>query len=78
MFVRDDIENNYYFMSPAGFAHEILHCFGAYDLYYASETIPQQFVDHCNTTKSNDIIIQLVQKRKFINNFPSLMHITSD
>lgn len=56
VFVRDDIGNDYYFMSPAGFAHEILHCFGAYDLYYASETIPQQFVDHCHTTKSNDIM----------------------
>ena len=64
VFVRDDIESDYYFMSPAGFAHEILHCFGAYDLYYASETIPQQFVDHCNTTNSNDIMYTVSTEKK--------------
>ena len=56
VFVRDDIESSYYFLSPSGFAHEILHCFGAYDLYYASEMITQDFVNHCNTIKSNDIM----------------------
>ena len=37
-------------------AHEIMHCFGAYDLYYASSAIPQAYVDHCRITDSNDIM----------------------
>ena len=56
MYVRLDNGSSRDFMSPSCFAHEILHCFGAHDLYYASETITQQFVDHCNTIKSNDIM----------------------
>ena len=40
---------------PATMAHEILHCFGAYDLYYASE-IPQEYVDYCTENGSNDIM----------------------
>lgn len=69
IFVRDDIESDYYFMTPAGFAHEILHCFGAYDLYYASETIPQQFVDHCNTTKSKDIMYIVTIEKEITQQF---------
>jgi hypothetical protein len=56
VFVRDDIGSSYYYLSPSGFAHEILHCFGAYDLYYASNAIPQNFVDHCYNTNSCDIM----------------------
>ena len=41
---------------PATLAHEILHCFGAHDLYYASDSIPQAFVDHCVQSGSNDIM----------------------
>lgn len=41
---------------PASLAHEILHCFGAQDLYYASEGIPQEFVDYCERTESKDIM----------------------
>ena len=42
--------------SAATFAHEILHCFGAYDLYYASKTIPQAYVDYCKQSNSKDIM----------------------
>ena len=38
--------------SASGFAHEILHCFGAPDYYYSSTTITQEFVDECSTTTS--------------------------
>lgn len=69
VFVRDDIENDYYFMSPAGFAHEILHCFGAYDLYYASEIIPQRFVNYCNSTKSNDIMYTVTTEKEINQEF---------
>jgi len=42
--------------SPSVYAHEIMHCFGAKDLYYENESIPQAYVDHCNSIKSNDIM----------------------
>ena len=56
VFVRDDYAGGFYYMSASCFAHEILHCFGAYDLYYASEAIPQSYVDYCMNTGSNDIM----------------------
>ena len=56
VFVRDDYPGGYYLMHASGFAHEILHCFGAYDLYYASDTIPQAYVDYCKQTNSKDIM----------------------
>lgn len=40
----------------ATFAHEILHCFGAYDLYGASVDIPQAYVEHCRETNCRDIM----------------------
>ena len=34
----------------------MLHCFGAHDLYYAGEAIPQEYVDHLKATDSKDIL----------------------
>lgn len=48
--------NNNHVTPPATFAHEMLHSFGAYDLYYASEGIPQEYVDHCVEVKSRDVM----------------------
>jgi hypothetical protein len=56
VFVRDNYSQGYYYMSASGFAHEILHLFGANDLYYSSNTIPQAYVDYCEQTKSKDIM----------------------
>ena len=42
--------NNSRTFSASSCAHEILHCFGAFDLYSASTTIPQEFVDYCSTS----------------------------
>ena len=56
VFVRDTYEGYTYTFSAASCAHEILHCFGAYDLYYSSAEIPQSYVDYCNNTHSNDIM----------------------
>ena len=56
VFVRDDIPGGFYYMSASSFAHEIMHCFGAHDLYYASNAIPQAYVDHCRLTASMDIM----------------------
>ncbi len=43
---------------PACFAHEILHTFGAVDLYMASEFdgITQEYVDYAESSKLNDIM----------------------
>ena len=41
---------------PASYAHEILHCFGAPDLYYENAYITQAYVDHCQEICSNDIM----------------------
>ena len=41
---------------PSTYAHEILHTFGAEDLYYASPSIPQAYVDHLRQTGSRDIM----------------------
>ena len=37
-------------------AHEILHCFGAYDLYEVSSAIPKEYVEHCRQNGSKDIM----------------------
>lgn len=42
----------------AGFAHEILHMFGAPDMYYANEVINQSYVDYCTLTDSRDIMFR--------------------
>lgn len=47
--------------APAAYAHEILHTFGAPDLYYADADgynygITQKYVDHLERTFSNDIM----------------------
>ena len=46
-------ENN-----PATLAHEILHCFGAYDLYETNQysPIPQKYVNYLMNHKPNDLM----------------------
>lgn len=56
VFVRDNLSDGFYYMPASSLAHEIMHCFGAYDLYYASDAIPQEYVDHCRLTGSMDIM----------------------
>lgn len=46
-------------VSAASFAHEIMHCFGAVDLYTASENIPQRYVNHLKSSKSKDIMFAI-------------------
>ena len=43
-------------MEPAVYAHEILHLFGVYDLYYSNEKITEAYVQHMKDTNSNDIM----------------------
>ena len=44
--------------TPAVFAHEMLHCFGAYDLYetWSGSPITQAYVDHLNSHNPNDLM----------------------
>ena len=56
VFVRNNRSDGLYYITASGLAHEIMHCFGAYDLYYASETIPQAYVDYCKDMISTDIM----------------------
>lgn len=56
VFVRDNLSDGFYYMPASSLAHEIMHCFGARDLYYASDAIPQEYVDHCYATDSMDIM----------------------
>lgn len=45
------------FSAPAGFAHEILHCFGAPDLYISTEYgITDEYVQWAKEQKINDIM----------------------
>ena len=47
-------------LQPAStFAHELLHCFGVPDLYCASATIPQEYVDYCGQIGSKDIMFRV-------------------
>ncbi len=43
-------------IGATSYAHEILHLFGAPDLYEANDVIPQAYVDHLDAAGSNDIM----------------------
>ena len=58
-FCYDQAKVLYYYTPAATFAHEILHAFGAPDLYYKNSRVPQEYVDYCNQIKSNDIMFTI-------------------
>ena len=43
-------------MMPCTYAHEMMHCFGAYDLSYENNGISQEYVDHLMEIGSQDIM----------------------
>ena len=43
-------------MTAPGMAHELMHHYGARDLYYADEGIPQAYVDYLDEIDSKDIM----------------------
>ena len=49
-------ENQGYPAGAANFAHEIMHCFGAMDLYMSADGMPQAYVDHLKAINSRDIM----------------------
>ncbi len=61
-----------YFMPPASYAHEMMHTFGAPDLYYANDTIPQSYVDYCESITSGDIMFSTYLGEHISNKFTEL------
>ena len=45
-----------YIETPSIVAHEILHCYGAKDLYKPDNAITQEYVDYLSAIQSNDIM----------------------
>lgn len=69
IFVRfDDI----HIASPSAYAHEILHTFGAHDLYYENHAVNQAYVDYCTETNSNDIMYTVSDGEEITNEFSEL------
>lgn len=69
IYVRfDDV----FITQPPSYAHEILHCFGAHDLYYANEFIPSNYVDHLGEIGSNDIMYTVYDSKDIGNEFTDL------
>ena len=52
-------EDNGLTVSAAGLAHELMHCFGAVDLYAASDYVTQAYVDKLRRDKSRDIMFAI-------------------
>lgn len=69
IYVRFD---DYFISKPATYAHEMMHCFGAHDLYYANEFIPQKYVNHLRNTYSNDIMFTVYDSKEINNDFTEL------
>ena len=62
-------------MAPlAAYAHELLHCFGAYD-YYENSCISQTYVDYQLNSNSNDIMYTVNDENFITNEFSLLMPI---
>lgn len=57
---------------PSTYAHEILHAFGAPDLYYESTVIPKEFVDYCCQTGCNDIMFTVNEGETISSEFTPL------
>lgn len=64
--------NSNYTIPPATYAHELLHTFGAPDLYYANEIINQEYVDYLIEIDSNDIMAKVYYGDEITNEFSNL------
>lgn len=60
IYVRFDDQ---FITKPPSYAHEMLHCFGAHDLYYANEFITQEYVDHMKAISSQDIMYMVYDSK---------------
>ena len=57
---------------PASYAHEMLHTFGAPDMYYENEIIPQSYVDHLQSIGSSEIMYTVYLGHPITNAFTEL------
>ena len=65
-------ENNEYIIPPATYAHELLHTFGAPDLYFENRTINQEYVDYLLENDSDDIMFKVTDTSVIIDDFSDL------
>lgn len=65
-------ENNRYIAPPATYAHEILHTFGAPDLYFENAVINQEYVDYYMETNPSDIMASVYYGNEITNTFSKL------
>ncbi len=64
--------DDYYVTAPSSYAHEILHCFGAYDLYYENQVITEEYVMHCAESGTYDIMYYVTSGSKIYSEFTEL------
>ena len=65
-------ENKNYTIPPATYAHELLHAFGAHDLYFANAYITQEYVDYCMENTPSDIMASVYYGDEITNTFSAL------
>lgn len=65
-------ENNKYIAPPATYAHELLHAFGAPDLYFENAVINQEYVDYYMETNPSDIMASVYYGDEITNTFSDL------
>ncbi len=65
-------ENSRYTIPPATYAHELLHTFGAPDLYFENITINQDYVDYLLEVDSDDIMFRVTDTSTIIDKFTDL------
>ena len=61
-----------FFTPPASYAHEMMHTFGAPDLYYANNVISQSYVDYSESLTSGDIMFSTYLGEHISNEFTEL------
>ncbi|MBR4177880.1 MAG: hypothetical protein IKR57_00860 [Bacilli bacterium] len=61
-----------FIMAPSSYAHEIMHCFGAHDLYYANSYIPIEYVNYCKEVNCKDIMYRVTADKEIHFDFTEL------
>ena len=71
-FINIFVAGNSYIQPCSVYAHEMIHTFGAPDLYYANEKITQEYVDHLGAIGSSDIMYTVYLGDTVTNEFSEL------
>ena len=61
-----------YIMAPSSYAHEIMHCFGAHDLYYSNSFITADYVNYCKAVNCEDIMYRVTADKEIAFDFTEL------